>query len=223
MEEGGEISTHSQKVEQGRTRGEYRIYLPDNRLQIVSYVADDQGYRATVRYENAQDDYAQPEQTHWGFSSGAHTPPDPVTTEPNVEYRPHRPPYPPPQYLNPESYRPQIIEQDPRDQQSVPPYPGVIQSQVNTFIIHPTPPDRKRPEDDRNPVNYEEEDPAERRPSDERRRPLENYHPQDPRQEDRRPDDMRKPVDDYVEQEPPEGPRNPTIENHFETYRPLPI
>ena len=33
------------------TKGEYRTALPDGRIQIVSYVADDEGYHATVTYE----------------------------------------------------------------------------------------------------------------------------------------------------------------------------
>ena len=44
--------SHSQKVQHGETRGEYRLLLPDDRWQIVSYVADEQGYRATGKLTN---------------------------------------------------------------------------------------------------------------------------------------------------------------------------
>lgn len=195
-EENSEIATHSQKVEQGRTRGEYRIFLPDNRWQIVSYVADDDGYRATVRYESAVDnpEPLQPEQTYWGFSTGPQSSPKPPvqvsseSREPPV-YRPapqpqvyqpaqprEPPAYPPvalsrnppsrdpPRYpeptngsqeppFNPQSYRPQLIQ--PQLSAVYPPYSGELRSQVNTYIIHPTPP--ARPVDERRPVNREPE------------------------------------------------------------------
>ena len=31
--------------------GEYKVQLPDGRVQIVSYEADDYGFRPTVHYE----------------------------------------------------------------------------------------------------------------------------------------------------------------------------
>ena len=70
-DEGHEFS-HDQKTELGVTRGEYRILLPDNRWQIVSYEADEGGYRATVRYEAADDTVADDSpapvaDSHWGF------------------------------------------------------------------------------------------------------------------------------------------------------------
>ena len=147
--EEGEISTHSQKVEQGRTRGEYRIFLPDNRWQIVSYVADDKGYRASVRYENAQEADARPEQTYWGFSTGSQNSAAPPASNGDDELPTYRPESSenPPQYSEPpkdpqfvESYRPQL----PQQQEAQPPFhPGVLRSQVNTFIIHPTPGERE--------------------------------------------------------------------------------
>ena len=49
----GEKSSHGhqQSHEAGRTRGEYRTVMPDGRIQVVSYVADENGYRAKITYE----------------------------------------------------------------------------------------------------------------------------------------------------------------------------
>ncbi|XP_032789014.2 adhesive plaque matrix protein [Daphnia magna] len=145
-------STHSQKLEQGRTRGEYRIFLPDNRWQIVSYVADDDGYRATVRYENGPHDILRAEQTHWGFSTGT-TASFANDETPRIDPLVYNPVNPPriPHRFNPHSsedhhygkprYQPQLRPPN------RPPYPGVLTSQVNTFIVHPTP--AERPDDGR--------------------------------------------------------------------------
>jgi hypothetical protein len=129
-------STHSQKLEQGRTRGEYRIFLPDNRWQIVSYVADDDGYRATVRYENGPHDIPRSEQSHWGFATGSLQ--TPVSGEPG----PNVPPIYPPR----NQFPPQNSGQPPLSKHAFPtqPFQGVVTSQVNTFIVHPTPTDRGR-------------------------------------------------------------------------------
>ncbi len=42
---------HSESRDGYKTQGEYRVALPDGRTQIVSYVADENGYVADVRYE----------------------------------------------------------------------------------------------------------------------------------------------------------------------------
>lgn len=47
----GDDFSHKQESLSGGTNGEYRVRLPDGRLQIVSYTADENGYKADVRYE----------------------------------------------------------------------------------------------------------------------------------------------------------------------------
>lgn len=46
----GDDFSHSQAHNGQSTKGEYRVKLPDGRMQIVSYTADNSGYRADVRY-----------------------------------------------------------------------------------------------------------------------------------------------------------------------------
>ncbi|CAG5027687.1 unnamed protein product [Parnassius apollo] len=47
----GDDFSHSQRSSGSATNGEYRVRLPDGRLQIVSYTADENGYKADVKYE----------------------------------------------------------------------------------------------------------------------------------------------------------------------------
>lgn len=43
---------HSQKrMVDGTTHGQYKILMPDGRIQNVKYKADDRGYHAEVTYE----------------------------------------------------------------------------------------------------------------------------------------------------------------------------
>ncbi len=42
---------HSEKSDGNVVTGEYRVLLPDDRTQIVTYKADDYGYVADVKYE----------------------------------------------------------------------------------------------------------------------------------------------------------------------------
>ncbi|NP_001166638.1 cuticular protein RR-2 motif 132 isoform X1 [Bombyx mori] len=48
----GDDFSHSQHSRGAATNGEYRVRLPDGRMQIVSYTADENGYNAEVRYDD---------------------------------------------------------------------------------------------------------------------------------------------------------------------------
>lgn len=43
---------HTQKSSKEETKGEYSILLPDGRIQIVKYIANDSGFHADVSYQN---------------------------------------------------------------------------------------------------------------------------------------------------------------------------
>lgn len=47
----GDDFSHAQSQTSQATKGEYRVKLPDGRVQIVSYIADENGYKADVKYE----------------------------------------------------------------------------------------------------------------------------------------------------------------------------
>lgn len=46
----GDDFSHTQTQNGQATNGEYRVKLPDGRVQIVSYIADKNGYKADVKY-----------------------------------------------------------------------------------------------------------------------------------------------------------------------------
>lgn len=49
----GDDFSHTQRRQNGEVQGNYQVQLPDGRMQIVKYTADDvNGYRADVRYES---------------------------------------------------------------------------------------------------------------------------------------------------------------------------
>ena len=71
----GDDFSHTQKQENGSVRGSYKVRLPDGRIQITKYYADDTGYHADVTYE----DDVQPEisaQTIKNYSEQAAIQPD---------------------------------------------------------------------------------------------------------------------------------------------------
>ena len=45
----GDDFSHNEVRDGYKTEGEYRVALPDGRVQIVSYIADENGYHADVR------------------------------------------------------------------------------------------------------------------------------------------------------------------------------
>jgi len=49
----GDDFSHSQAHNGKATKGQYRVKLPDGRVQVVSYTADHGGYRADVQYEGS--------------------------------------------------------------------------------------------------------------------------------------------------------------------------
>lgn len=57
-QETGDDFSHSQSQNAKATNGEYRVKLPDGRTQIVSYTADNNGYKANVKYADDDDDEA---------------------------------------------------------------------------------------------------------------------------------------------------------------------
>lgn len=48
----GDDFSHRQSQNSKATHGEYRVKLPDGRVQIVSYTADKNGYKADVKYDD---------------------------------------------------------------------------------------------------------------------------------------------------------------------------
>ncbi|CAG7815376.1 unnamed protein product [Allacma fusca] len=59
-EKSGNDYSHKAASDGAVTRGEYRVVLPDGRLQIVRYQADkEHGYQADISYENATTDPPQ--------------------------------------------------------------------------------------------------------------------------------------------------------------------
>ena len=165
--------THSQTRQSGATKGEYRILLPDGVWQTVTYVADDGGYRAKVRYE----DPLPAEEAYWLVDPVPYQRPvlmkinkwetsDPYEKPslykasdgpPKVQWKPQASTWNQNQILSPVPV-PVPVEKD--NQTGETPLIGLVHHQY-THIIHPPPKIRWKPQvdiSDRVPVEIQVEE-----------------------------------------------------------------
>ena len=80
---------HREERDGYATKGSYKVNLPDGRVQIVSYVADDYGYNAEVAYEGTA--YHQPA---YGAPKPAYHP-QPYAPKPSPSKPAYKPAYTP--------------------------------------------------------------------------------------------------------------------------------
>ena len=70
----GQDFGHEEASKLGKVNGEYRVLLPDDRFQVVSYSADQNGYVADVKYSEGSSSpaygKASGRSTSGGYSSG---------------------------------------------------------------------------------------------------------------------------------------------------------
>ncbi|XP_064122676.1 nematocyst expressed protein 4-like [Macrobrachium nipponense] len=110
----GNDFAHQETREGYSTTGEYRVLLPDGRVQVVTYTADETGYHPVVSYEG---EAAYPAHTPQPYKPAPH--PHPAPYKPTPYPAPYKPtPYPAP-------YKP-----EPR------PHPATLQARTSP---HPDP------------------------------------------------------------------------------------
>lgn len=84
----GDDFSHTQAHNGEATKGEYRVKLPDGRVQIVTYTADNGGYRADIRYDRGETQTAKPVETsvpNRAYSADKSGSPYPVLFAPNPQ------------------------------------------------------------------------------------------------------------------------------------------
>lgn len=80
----GEDFSHTEIRDGYTTSGEYRVALPDGRIQIVTYTADENGYHADVKYEGV----AVPNPIPPPLNTPPHPPPVAPTPLPHIPPKP---------------------------------------------------------------------------------------------------------------------------------------
>ena len=85
---GVDYNRAEERSDSGVTRGSYTVKLPDGRIQTVSYVADDDGFHATVSYEG-EPAFPEVADVHHSVQHNAHPepPPPPPPHKPVNRYR----------------------------------------------------------------------------------------------------------------------------------------
>ena len=89
----GEDFSHTEVRDGYTTSGEYRVALPDGRIQIVKYTADENGYHADVQYEGAAVPHPAPHPGPHPVPAGPH--PLPPVPPPHPGPKPLPAPLPP--------------------------------------------------------------------------------------------------------------------------------
>merc|ERR550517_1072531 len=94
----GDDHSHQETKTGDTTAGQYRVALPDGRMQIVTYTADDGGYQATVEYEGEQHYdppiYNEPAPSYHPEPTPYHPEPIPYHPEPTIYHHQHPEPAP---------------------------------------------------------------------------------------------------------------------------------